>query len=98
SVGDRPLTSRSAPLVVLVVATLTPDPSANGVRRAISVNSPPCSCAMAECRYIAGPPCSAEPLDQTLTVPPPARWPPTMRWAPPRLPASQPVASDTPPV
>jgi len=36
SAGETPLTSRSAPLVVLVVATLTPEASSNGLKLAIS--------------------------------------------------------------
>jgi hypothetical protein len=37
SAGETPLTRRSAPVVVLVVATLTPEASPNGLKLAISV-------------------------------------------------------------
>ena len=36
SAGEMPLTSRSAPEVVLVVATLTPEAPSNGLKLAIS--------------------------------------------------------------
>ena len=45
----------------------------------------------------AGPSSKAEPLENTFTVPGPASWLTTIRLAPPSDPASQPVASETPP-
>ena len=60
---ETPLTSRSAPIVVLVVATRTPEGSSNGLKLAVSVKSAMWLCSIVLCRYIAGPPCSAEPLE-----------------------------------
>jgi len=66
-----PLASKSAPIVVDVVATRTPGEPANGSNYAISLKSEAISCIIALRKYIAGFPCSAVPVEKTLMVPAP---------------------------
>src|SRR5207344_3302107 len=97
SFAETPLTNRSAPCVVLVVATVTPALPSNGVKLAISPK-PTMGLWSAGARYMAGPPWSAEPLENTLTAPGAASWPTTIRSVPPSVPPSQPVAKERPPL
>src|SRR5262249_24870869 len=64
-----PLTSRLAPVVVLVVATRVPADPSNGSKAAISRKEAPCSWCRGLCRNSEGPPSSAEPLEKPLTEP-----------------------------
>src|ERR1700738_4243782 len=92
-----PLTSRLAPVVVLVVATRAPADPSNGSKLAISRKRALWSWCSGLCRYSDGPPSSAEPLEKNFTEPLSASWLTTMRLAPPCEPASQPAARETPP-
>ena len=67
SLAKTPLTSRSAPCVVLVVATVTPASPSNGVKLAISLKAT-MGLWSAGAKYMAGPPWSAEPLENTFTL------------------------------
>src|SRR4029077_3289483 len=92
-----PLTSRLAPVVVLVVATRVPADPSNGSKLAISRKRTSWSWGRGLCRYNDGPPSGAEPLEKIFTEPLPASWLTMMRLAPPSEPASQPVATEAPP-
>src|SRR6516225_2039995 len=69
-----PLTSRLAPVVVLVVATRVPADPLNGSKAAISRNSAPWPWCRGLCKYRDGPPSSAEPLEKIFTEPRSASW------------------------
>src|SRR6266508_1187542 len=64
-----PLTSRLAPVVVLVVATRVPADPSNGSKAAISRKWAAWPWCRGLCRYSDGPPSSAEPLEKTFTEP-----------------------------
>ena len=65
-----PLTSRLAPIVVLVVATCAPPE--NGSKLDISRNAPAWFSCDGLARYMAGPPSIRESVANTFTVPLPA--------------------------
>src|SRR5436305_9950060 len=69
-----PLTSRLAPVVVLVVATRIPADPSNGSKLAISRKRTLWSWCRGLCRYNDGPPSSAEPLEKIFIEPLPASW------------------------
>src|SRR5215470_17499098 len=92
-----PLTSRLAPVVVLVVATRVPADPTNVWKLAISRKRTLWSWCRGLCRYNDGPPCSAERLEKIFPEPLPASWLTMMRLAPPSEPARQPVAREAPP-